>query len=63
MTDERLLSVREVADRLNTPERTIAYLAQQGELPASKVGRAWRFRQADVDAYLQRQRNQEDEAV
>ncbi len=59
MTDEKLLSVREVADRLNIPERTVTHLAASGDLVGVKVGRAWRFRPSDVSSYLQRNRGEE----
>lgn len=59
VTADRLLSTREVADQLNVPERTIAYLAEKGELRGTKVGRAWRFRQVDINSYLAERSNHE----
>ena len=48
MSDE-VLTVGEVAKYLKLDERTVYNLAQQGKLPAIKVGKQWRFRKADID--------------
>jgi excisionase family DNA binding protein len=49
---DRLLRAKQAAELLNTPDRTIRYLADQGILPGSKVGRSWRFWLSDVLQYL-----------
>lgn len=51
---ERLMDTAEVARYLKVNPRTVTNMAERGELPASKVGRHWRFRKSDVDAYLER---------
>jgi len=56
MTDEQLLTTEEVARYLKLHPRTVTNMAERGELPASKVGRHWRFRKQDVDAYLEKQK-------
>jgi len=49
---EDILTIREVADYLKVTERTLYRLVQDGKLPAFKVGNSWRFRRADIDAWI-----------
>ena len=41
-----------VARALGVHARTVTKLAKRGELPASRIGKLWRFARADVDAFL-----------
>ncbi len=62
MTDEKALTLKEVARRLDVSERTITRLAESGELAGYKVGkRSWRFEPADVEDYINRQRRKQRE--
>jgi excisionase family DNA binding protein len=55
MEDKRkLLTLREVADYLRLNPQTVYRLAQQGKLPASKVGGTWRFDRDRVDEWIAR---------
>lgn len=54
-TDE-LMTVGEVATYLHVSPAMIYRLAQTGHLPAFKIGRTWRFRQALIDSWLEQQR-------
>lgn len=54
MSDEVLMDTEEVARYLKVHVKTVTNLIERGELLASKVGRHWRFRKSDVDAYLER---------
>ncbi len=56
---ENLMTLQEVADYLRLSRDTVYRLASSGRLPASKVGSQWRFRKADVDLWLDRNRNTE----
>jgi excisionase family DNA binding protein len=47
-----VLTVEEAAEFLRCSPDTVKRRARAGELPASKIGRAWRFRRADLDAWL-----------
>lgn len=47
-----LLTCAEAAAYLRVHERTVARLLTRGALPGVKVGRQWRLRKADLDAYL-----------
>lgn len=50
--DSRLLTAREVQDRLQVDATTIYRMAADGRLPAVKVGRQWRFPASGVDDLL-----------
>jgi len=47
-----LLTCEEAASYLRLHVRTVGRLLNQGMLPGVKVGRQWRLRRADLDAYL-----------
>lgn len=47
------LDTAAAADLLDVHPRTVTRLARSGELASSRVGKLWRFRRADVLAYLE----------
>ena len=47
------MTVREVADLLGIPVSTVYYLARQGQLPHSRVGRTYRFLRPRLEALLE----------
>ncbi len=51
-TDDKLMTVRQVAAYLNVNERTILKLVGEGALPGVRIGNLWRFRKAMLDAWL-----------
>ena len=50
--EPRLLTVSEVADFLRINKSTVYRMAKQGRLPATRVGRQWRFRKSVLDGLL-----------
>lgn len=54
MSKERLLTTDEVLVRLQLNLRTVYRLIKAGRLPAVRVGRQWRFRPNDVEAWVAR---------
>lgn len=50
---ERLLDRKQVAERLGLSPITVGHMMRAGDLPAFKMGRLWRVREADLDAYIQ----------
>jgi len=56
MMDETFLTTDEVIDYLQVNLRTVYRLIKAGKLPAVRVGRQWRFRKGDIDAWLDSQR-------
>ena len=49
-----LMTVEEMADYLRVTDTTIYRLLMKGCIPATKVGRQWRFNKASVDEWLQK---------
>jgi excisionase family DNA binding protein len=47
-----LLTAEEVAEQLRVSTMTVYRLIRRGELPAVRVGRNYRVRTADLEAYL-----------
>jgi excisionase family DNA binding protein len=54
--EETFLTTEEVLEYLQVNLRTVYRLIKAGKLPAVRVGRQWRFRKADLDAWLDSQR-------
>jgi excisionase family DNA binding protein len=54
--DESFLTTDEVLEYLQVNLRTIYRLIKAGKIPAVRVGRQWRFRKRDIDAWLETQR-------
>ncbi|QOJ14140.1 MAG: helix-turn-helix domain-containing protein [Planctomycetia bacterium] len=52
---ERLLSVDDVATFLGVKRDTVYKLIDRNGLPGVKVGRLWKFRQQQLDAWIDRQ--------
>ena len=52
MVDEAFLTTDEVLDYLHVNLRTVYRLIKAGKIPAVRVGRQWRFRKTDIDAWL-----------
>ncbi len=46
------LTVRDVADYLHVDEKTVYRLVQKRELPGFKVAGTWRFRQEEIDSWI-----------
>ena len=63
--EERLLTVRELAEYMQMNERTILKLVNAGSLPGAKIASQWRFKRSVIDAWLADQMgastNQEEE--
>lgn len=52
--DGEILTVLEVAHFLRVPKSTVYKLARLGVLPASKIGKHWRFLRRDIQGWMQR---------
>ena len=51
-TDSEILTVTDVARFLRVPESTVYKLARIGKLPASKIGKHWRFLRRDIHEWM-----------
>ena len=49
----QFLTVAEVADIMRVSTMTVYRLIKSGELPAARVGKSYRIREDDLDAFLQ----------
>ena len=56
MIEETFLTTEEVLGYLQVNLRTVYRLIKAGKIPAVRVGRQWRFRKTDIDAWLDNQR-------
>jgi excisionase family DNA binding protein len=50
---EEILTLKEVADYLKLAEKTAYRLAAEGKLPGFKVGGSWRFKQTDIESWIE----------
>ena len=57
------LTTEEVLEYLQVNLRTVYRLIKAGKIPAVRVGRQWRFRKRDIDAWLDSQRTQSGSSV
>jgi excisionase family DNA binding protein len=55
-TRRELMTTREVLLYLRVTPRTVYRLIREGDLPAVRMGGRWRFRRADIESWLERQR-------
>ena len=56
MANDGFLTTEEVLEYLQVNLRTVYRLIKAGKIPAVRVGRQWRFRKTDLDAWLESQR-------
>jgi excisionase family DNA binding protein len=56
MNEDGFLTTEEVLEYLQVNLRTVYRLIKAGKIPAVRVGRQWRFRKRDIDAWLESQR-------
>lgn len=52
MTDQ-ILTLKEIAAYLKLAEKTAYKLAADGKLPGFKVGGSWRFKQEDIERWIE----------
>ena len=51
----QMMTVSEVAKYLKMKTVTIYKHAQQGRIPAFKVGSSWRFKRSTIDSWIEKQ--------
>ena len=52
LTRDEVMTAREVAELLRMPMSTVYELARKGVLPASRLGRTWRFLRPRLEQLL-----------
>lgn len=56
MTND-ILTLKEVAVYLKLAEKTAYRLAAEGKLPGFKVGGSWRFKESDIENWIEKQKS------
>lgn len=59
MTNDEIMTVKELAEYLKIAEKTAYRFASEGKVPGFKVGSAWRFRKSEVDRWISEQERNE----
>jgi excisionase family DNA binding protein len=59
--NEQLLTPAQVGERLQVTERTVYQWLRDRRLVGLKLGRLWRVRSEDLEAFLERSRTADDE--
>ena len=54
----KLLTTKQVQEKLGVSERTIYRLMDQDKLHPVKIGKSWKFEESDLDAYIDEQRKE-----
>jgi nitrogen PTS system EIIA component len=49
---DSILTIRQLAEYLMVSEKTVYRMLERNELPAIRLGAQWRFRQGDIDSWL-----------
>lgn len=57
MSDDEIMTLKEVADYLKLAEKTAYRLAAEGKIPGFKVGGSWRFKHSDIESWIDDQKN------
>ena len=55
MLPDEILTIKELSAYLKTSEKTIYRLLSKNEIPAFKVGTAWRFKKQAIDLWIEEQ--------
>lgn len=53
---EKLLSIEDISEILGLEYKSIYRLIRSGELPAARIGRVYRVSRADLEAFLEQQK-------
>ena len=51
--NNEILTLKEVAEYLKLAEKTAYRLTAEGKLPGFKVGGSWRFKQSDIENWIE----------
>lgn len=52
MTDSDIMTLEQVAKYLRLKPQTLYKWAQEGKIPAAKIGKEWRFRKRIIDEWV-----------
>ena len=61
MSIERdLMTVRQAADWLQVAERTVREMIDRGDIPAAKIGKAYRIERVDLENFIASRKEKTD---
>jgi len=52
--EKEIMTFKQVAEYLQMSTSSIYKMAQTGKIPAYKVGRQWRFKKEEIDAWVKK---------
>lgn len=55
MSEDEILTIRELASYLKIAEKTAYRFVSEGKIPGFKVGGSWRFRKSEIDQWTKEQ--------
>ena len=55
MSDDEIMTVKQVAEYLKIAEKTAYRFATEGKIPGFRVGAAWRFKKSKIDEWIAKQ--------
>ncbi len=55
MDDDKIITVKELAEYLKIAEKTAYRFAAEGKVPCFKVGGSWRFRRSEIEKWIAKQ--------
>ncbi len=55
--NDKIMTLKEVAEYLKLAEKTAYRLAAEGKLPGFKVGGSWRFKGSDLQEWIDENKN------
>jgi PTS system nitrogen regulatory IIA component len=50
--ETEIMTLKEVADYLRLSEKTVSRMAQEGQIPAQKLARQWRFQRSSIASWM-----------
>jgi len=53
---DKWLTLEQIAEYLQMSTSSIYKMAQAGKIPSYKVGRQWRFRKEEIDAWVEKRK-------
>ncbi len=56
----RLMTIEDVADYMQVSRFTVYRLAKDRSIPATKIGRQWRFQKEEIDQWMRERFHRED---
>ena len=56
MNQDKWLTIEELANHMKMGRTKLYRMAQEGDIPASKVGNQWRFDREEIDEWMKSQR-------